>query len=493
MQNASDFARLSAIVTSSDDAILSSDFSGKIVTWNNGAAHIFGFTSAELIGQHFSKIIPEQFVDAIISLMDEIKNGSPSKHFESFGRRKDGGDFPVSITMSPIRNVEFQVVGISIIARDISERRKNEYYMSLLASIINSSDDAIVSKNLDGVITSWNPGAEKIFGYAAEEAIGRNISLIIPVSKLDEEASIIKKISRGEKIDHIETIRKCKDGSEINVSVTISPVEDRDGKIIGASKIARDISQRIEREKQKALFTSKLEELNNFKDDFMMMASHELKTPITVIKASLQVLQDSLTKDSGDIMLVDKSLDHVDRLSRLVSELLDVSKIQNGKLDLDIQVFDLTLLLKEILNDLHPVSSNHQVILGQPDALIEIRADRQRIKQVLENIISNAIKFSPQGSIVHIETAVKETGVIVKVKDDGIGIAPEHIDKIFSRFFRVGGIASTFSGTGVGLYISAEILRHHGGKMWVESELNKGSAFYIEIPTLLSANLSNTG
>ena len=213
----------------------------------------------------------------------------------------------------------------------------------MLASIINSSDDAIISKDLNGKITSWNEGAEKLFGFSSEEALGQNISIIIPGSKLQEEADIIAKIKLGKKIDHIETIRRKKDGQQIDVSVTISPVKDNNNIIIGASKIARDITQKKEFEKGKQLVIKKLQQVNDFKDDFMMMASHELKTPITVIKTGLQILSEHIEGGGTDVNLVNRCLKQADKLSNLISELLDVSKIQNGKLDLHITSFDFTI------------------------------------------------------------------------------------------------------------------------------------------------------
>jgi PAS domain S-box-containing protein len=482
MNSTSDFARLSAIVTSSDDAIISKDFDGIIKTWNNAATNLFGFTAGEAIGKHISIIIPDEFLEEEKNFIAEIKRGSHIKHYEAIRKRNDGSTFPASITVSPIKDAETNVVGISIIARDITERKLNEHNESLLASIISSSDDAIVSKNLQGIITSWNYGAQKIFGYTAAEAVGRNISIIIPESKRDEEADIISKIARGEKIDHIETIRKTKAGKEINMSVTISPIKDGNNNIIGASKIARDITQKKEIEKQKQVFIKKLQRLNEYKDDFMMMASHELKTPITIIKANLQILHELVTKGVADITFVNKSLHQVEKLSNLISELMDVSKIQNGKLDLHISLFNLFGLLKEIVAEMQQITSDHKIVLNKSEQSLEIKADRERIKQVLVNMLGNAIKYSPGGEEINIETSVKENGVIVKVKDNGIGIPAEDIDKVFTRFYRAGGVASTFSGAGIGLYISSEIIRHHGGKMWVESEPDKGSVFYFEIP-----------
>ena len=489
MSNLSEFARLSAIVTSSDDAIISKDFDGIIKTWNNAAKTIFGFAPREAIGRHISIIIPEEFRGEEKNHIAEIKKGSRVKNYETIRQRKDNTTFPASITMSPITDAETNIIGASIIVRDLTEQRLIEHNESLLASIINSSDDAIVSKNTKGIITSWNRGAQQIFGFSEEEAVGKHISIIIPEFKHEEETEIIAKILRGEKIDHIETIRKTKDGKEINVSVTISPIRDRNNKITGASKIARDITQKKEIEKQRQLYIKKLQKLNDYKDDFMMMASHELKTPLTIIKANLQVLHESVKNGVPDISFVNKALVNVDKLSNLISELTDVSKIQNGKLDLHITSFNLTLLLEEIIADMQNISSNHKIILNHPDKLLEIKADRERIRQVLVNMLGNAIKYSPGGEEIYMETSVKENGVIVKVKDNGIGIPAEDIDKIFTRFYRAGGIASTFSGTGIGLYISSEIIKHHGGKMWVESQVDKGSVFYIEIPRQISNTL----
>ncbi|MEO6638389.1 MAG: PAS domain S-box protein, partial [Ginsengibacter sp.] len=352
MNDMTDFARLSAIVNSSNDAIISKDFDGIIKTWNHAATTIFGYTAEEAIGNHIYMIVPPEFEEEEKRYIREIRNSFHVKSYETVRKRKDGSTFAASVTVSPIRNAETQVTGISIIARDITEQKRSEENNARLASIIESSDDAIVSKNLSGIITSWNIGAEKVFGFSAEETIGKSITIIIPDNKLEEEAGIIAKITNGEKVDHIETIRKTKDGREINVSVTVSPVKDNNGKIIGASKIARDITQKVELEKERQLYTQKLQQLNDYKDDFMMMASHELRTPVTIVKASLQVIYEMVSEGKVDIRLVKKCLGSVDKLSALILELLNVTKIQSGKLDLDITTFNLTRLLEEIVADM---------------------------------------------------------------------------------------------------------------------------------------------
>ena len=183
------------------------------------------------------------------------------------------------------------VNGITQFVKDITEQKVADEKKATLASIVNSSDDAIISKTLDGIITSWNRSATKMFGFTEKEAIGKHISLIIPEDRISEETLIISNIRKGKKIDHFETIRAAKDGTKRYISLTVSPLKDSKGKIIGASKIARDISIRMDAEKQRDLYTQRIKELSDYKDEFMVMASHELKTPLTVIMANLQLLE----------------------------------------------------------------------------------------------------------------------------------------------------------------------------------------------------------
>src|SRR5690606_7442793 len=212
---------------------------------------------------------------------------------------KDGTFSHISLTVSPITNKQDIIIGASKIARDISYRIKSEEKQATLAAIINSSEDAIIGKSLEGIITSWNYAAARLFGYTEQEVIGKHISLIIPKDRMNEETMIMENITNGNKIDHFETVRIAKDGSEINISVTISPIKNAIGQIVGASKSARDISLRIQTEKTQKLYTERLQELNKYKDEFMVMASHELKTPLTVILANLQLLQLMLENDTN--------------------------------------------------------------------------------------------------------------------------------------------------------------------------------------------------
>ena len=320
-----------------------------------------------------------------------------------------------------------------------------------------------------------------MFGYTEKEAIGKHISLIIPKDRLDEETRIIGAIRRGEKIDHFETVRVAKDGTNRHLSITVSPIKNTRGKIIGASKVARDISLRIEAERQQALYTERLQELNKYKDEFMVMASHELKTPLTVIMANLQLLQE-LMKDDQNAIFIEKAVRQVDKLSELVGNLLDVSKIQAGKLALNRTNFDLDELLDEVRNNLQHTTKSHKIIYNSRGAKLMVYADRGKIEQVLINIISNAIKYSRLPGDIILDASIKKRTITVNVADKGIGIPKKDIENIFQRFFRVSGSASSFSGSGVGLFISSEIIKSHGGKIWAESKLGKGSVFHFSLP-----------
>ncbi len=474
-------ALLASIIDSSDDAIISKNLDGVITSWNKGAQLIFGYKASEAIGKHISLIIPETRMDEEAMIIKKIKKGELLNHIETIRKTKDGIEKNVSISISPIKNFQGQIIGASKIARDISEKVVEESKQALLASIISSSDDAIVSKTLNGVITSWNKGAETIFGYTAEEAVGKHISLIIPEDRLDEETMIINKIRSGEKINHIETIRRAKDGTQKYVSITVSPVRNLQGKVIGASKIARDISERKEIERQKKLYIKQLKELNDYKDEFMTMASHELKTPLTVIKSNLQVL-DMIVKEPAEKDFLNKAFQHLDKLSNLISDLLDVSKMQSGVLDLNITSFNIIALFKEVMEHLQLTSAQHLFVLETENESIMLEADKARLEQVIVNLLTNAIKYSPHGNKIEVRLSASCDQFIAAVTDFGIGIAAEHFEKVFTRFFRVQGIASTFSGSGIGLYISQQIIVRHGGKIWVESQIGQGTTFYFSLP-----------
>jgi len=363
----------------------------------------------------------------------------------------------------------------------VTAKKDLELKQSILSAIVNSSDDAIISKTLDGTITSWNPAATKMFGYEEAETIGKNISIIIPPDRLEEETLIIENIRNGKKIDHFETVRIAKDGSKKNISLTVSPLKNNRGKIVGASKIARDISLKIENQKQLQLYTERLQELIKYKDEFMTMASHELRTPLTVILANLQILQ-LMMQDDPRIKFINKTLNQVLKLSGLITQLLNVSEIQSGRLELNLSVFNINKLIKDVIENVQQTTNSHRLIYKTVINKIFINGDREKIEQVIVNLLGNAIKYMPSGGDNIVKLQEKKADLLVSIEDKGVGIPKNDLENIFQRFYRVSGTPSSFSGSGIGLYISSEIIKMHHGKIWAESNMESGSVFYFSIP-----------
>ncbi len=354
-----------------------------------------------------------------------------------------------------------------------------EKKQAMLAAIIDSSEDAIISKTLTGRITSWNKAAEKLFGYTEQEVIGKHISILLPEERLKEEDLIISRIMAGDTVDHFPTVRKTKDGKEIDISLTISPIRDRQNNIIGASKIARDISKQKETEQALKDTNLELQKLNIYKDQFIGLASHELKTPLTTIQAYFSLIE-RYPERSGEFTV--KGQRQLTRLTNLINDLLDVSKIQTGKLAIQRAPCSLLGMIHNTIEAVQSSSRSHTIVPELPDVDTIINIDELRIEQVLINLLTNAIKYSPRADTVIIRAHTTPADVIISVHDKGHGLTKTDIGKIFTRFYRVNNPDSVASGLGIGLHISQHIVAQHGGKIWVESEPGKGSVFYFSIP-----------
>ena len=352
----------------------------------------------------------------------------------------------------------------------VDELRQADERSAKLAAIVESSDDAIIGKNLDGIVTSWNRGARQIFGYTEEEILGQSILKLIPEDLQHEEPIILQQLRNGQKIDHYETIRRTADGRLINVSLTISPIRDSEGRVTGVSKIARDITEQKRNEERK--------------NDFIGMASHELKTPLTSLTALVQVLQKKL-KDTND-PFIPQALDKVNlqtkKMSSLINGFLNISRLESGKLEMLKEPFDLSELISEQLDEIKLTVNSHTFTFD-PATPVTVEADREKIGSVISNLLSNAVKYSPRGKLVNISCTLQNDEAQVSVADEGMGIRPQDLPRIFDRYYRSDSEHTRhISGFGVGLYLSAEIIRRHEGRIWVESEKGKGSTFYFALP-----------
>jgi PAS domain S-box-containing protein len=360
---------------------------------------------------------------------------------------------------------------------------------ALLSAIVDSSNDAIVSKTLNGIVTSWNRTAEELFGYTAAEMIGQSITVIIPPELRAEEDYVLGCIRRGEKVEHFETIRRAKDGRRLNISLTISPVRDSRGVIIGASKIARDITEkkRLEREREELLArmrdtSQQLAKAVAARDELIAIAAHELRNPLNVFTLTMQLLYRLSGTPAGFKQargLIDKTRRQLGRMSTLVDRLLDVTRVRAGTFELYREKFDLGGLLREVVGRF--MSEDPAALIElELDAEIECEWDRIRIDQALTNLLSNAVKFGMQRPIVVTARALGEE-VAIRVRDQGPGISSEDQQRIFNRFERLAKPAG-YGGLGLGLWITQQIVQAHGGTVVIESELGKGATFVMNLP-----------
>lgn len=464
-------SQLAAIVESSHDAIISRDLQGKILTWNNGAEKLFGYTSDEVIGKHITLTIPPHLQEEVVSEKTLTNLKKEKLTFDTVRKKKDGSHIAVSVTVSPLKNNKGKITGVSIIARDITTRKKMDETLSEMAAIVASSDDAIIRRTFDGIITHWNQGAMNLYGYTAREAIGKHISMLVPKEKTPDIDHIHQQLAKGEHIKHFETVRVRKDKTLIDVSISLSPVVDATGKVIAISTIGRDITER--------------KTIERYKDEFLGIASHELKTPVTSIKAYTQLLHKRFIQgeDGGSAELVRKMDQQLTKLNDLISDLLDVTKIERGKIQFGNAYFDINELIHEISEEMQRTTETH-TFKKELTKTKTIFGDRNRVGQVIANLLSNAVKYSPKAKEVLIKSFEERNIITVCVTDHGVGIPKEKKDFVFDRFYRVRGAKEdTFPGLGLGLYISKQIIERQGGKIWVEKSSKYGTTFCFTLPT----------
>jgi len=357
----------------------------------------------------------------------------------------------------------------------IDVRRLGSWAPEYLAAIVDSTDDAVIGKTLDGTIISWNKGAERIYGYAANEVIGRPISILIPLDRANELPAILARIARGERIDHYLTKRTRKDGRVIDVSVTISPVEDETGKIIGASAIARDVTAQEQATKDAI----------RIREEFISVAAHELRTPLTTMFARLQLVERRLGRKELDPAVAQRDLRLVrqaaDRLKALIDRLLDASRIRSGQLQVEREATDVAAMIQSVALMLAE-TSGRQITLRASDSLENYQAavDGMRIEEVVVNLIDNAVKYSPPDTAIDVELASTPDAIQIAVRDRGPGIRTEERERIFEPFHRLSTTAGP--GIGLGLHIAKEIVELHGGTLTVEDPVDGGSRFVVTVP-----------
>jgi PAS domain S-box-containing protein len=467
--------RFRSIVTSIHDALIIMDASGRVLNWNNGAERIFGWSETEMLDQPLTCIIPEKYrkqhTEGIKRYQKTREARIIGKAVELEGMKRDGTIFPIELSIGV-----WQIDGTPFYAgviRDITARKHAEKLLNELAAIVEHSEDAIIGLSLDGIIQSWNKGAEKLYGYTKEEVLDRPVLSILPDNLQQEELDIMEQVRQGHSIMHYETTRVQKNGRTIGVSLTVSPVRNMTGAIVGISKIARDITD----QKKK---TEEILQLNAELDAFTYSVSHDLRAPVRSLSGYAQILlEDSGEKlDAEGVRVAQIIMRNAKRMGMLIDDLLNFSKL--GRKKLQVTRVDMKPIVSQVIHDL---------LEGQPHEFIHTLdlapapADRALITQVWTNLISNAVKYSGKNTTPKIEIGSFDEPfqTCYYVRDNGVGFDMRYYDKLFGVFQRLHKMGD-FEGTGVGLALVRKIVERHEGRVWAEGELNKGATFYFSLP-----------
>lgn len=610
---------LRVTLSSIGDAVITTDNEGRITFLNPVAESLTGWTQDaangkpletvfKIVNQDTRKTVESPTVRA---LRDGVIVGLAN---HTLLISKDGTERPIDDSAAPIRNERNEVAGVVLVFRDITERYRQEQAVRFLASIVESTDDAIISKSLDGMIQSWNAAAERLFGYTAEQAVGRHISFLIPADRISEEDRIIARLRAGERVDHFETVRLRSDGQPIHVSLTLSPIRDESGRVIGASKIVRDITDRKRAEaavslsevRYRRLFetakdgilildfnTGRVTEANPFmcellcysrdeflgkelweiglfsdrsaseaavrelqeksyiryedlpletkrgkrveveivanaykedhkpviqcnirditervrmerkvkeqaealadlhrrKDEFLAMLSHELRNPLAPISNAVQLLR--LQGDGDRLQHSARSIieRQVGQMKHLIDDLLEVSRITTGRVQLHQERIAVAGVVEQAVETARPLveQHRHELTVTVPPQPIMLYADAARLEQVVVNLLTNAAKYTNDGG--HIWLSVQQEGdeAVLRVRDTGVGIAPELLPRIFDLFTQAErSLARSEGGLGIGLSLVHRLVELHRGRVEAHSSLGRGSEFVVRLPVVLT-------
>ena len=451
--------------------------------WSDEIYRIFGRTSQEFSADYdvFLRNVHPDDREYVNNAVIEALNGKKSYDIDYRVILDDGKERIVhekgEVTFNE-NNTPVRMLGT---VQDITARKNAEVKIQRLANIVESSNDAIITISIDGIITSWNKGAEQIYGYSSKEIIGKDVSIPAPEHLKNETKTLIEKVKLGEKIQHYVTSRLRKDCKLIYVSIALSPVFDASGELVAISAIVRDIT---ELKKADEILKFKLEELarsNKELEQFAYVSSHDLQEPLWVITGYLQLLQRRYQGNLDD--KADKyihfAVDGAFRMQNLINDILEFSRVTT--ITREPGPTNCEFILNQVLFNLKSFIKENKAIISH-GSLPEVMIDSTQLVQIFQNLIINGIKFhSEVAPKIHIAAEKKTNEWVFSVQDNGIGIDPQYSEKIFEIFKRL-HTREKYPGTGIGLAICKKIIERHCGRIWVESELGKGSTFYFTLP-----------
>ncbi len=456
------------------EAVVVVDHEWRVLYANREVERRHGMTAEALVGKSFWEKWPDaQGTEAQEQLRHAMKAGVAAE-FEQ--QRGEGEGVWLDVHAFPCE------AGLALHFRDITDRKNAEAARGPLAAIIESSNDAIIGKDLNGTIRSWNRGAERIFGYKAEEIIGQHISTLAVPERPDEIPNIMERLRRGERVDHYRTKRRTKDGRIIALSLTVSPIKDSSGIVIGASKVARDISESERTQEALRAANEALNRANADLEQFSYAAAHDLQEPLRMVTIYSQMLKKRYAGrlDEQADEFIKYCVEGARRMEMLVRDLLAYTRATS--------LYDEPRPLVNLNEVVAEAVGNLQMALAESGASVvyeglpEVSAHAALMQQLLQNLLSNAIKYrSKEAPVVTVAANRRESEWLVSVSDNGIGIAPQYREQIFGLFKRL-HTANEYPGTGLGLAICQRIVERYGGKIWVESEHGQGSTFFFTLP-----------
>jgi PAS domain S-box-containing protein len=491
-------------LSSIGDAVIATDRNGHITFMNSVAEQLTGWEMTDAIGVPLEKAfkIVNEFTrkpveNPVTKVLQEGKIVGLANHTVLIA--KDGTERPIDDSGAPIRGSAADLRGVVLVFRDVTERRDAELAALRLAAIVQNSDDAIISKNLDGTIITWNEGAQRTFGYSAEEIVGKSIKTLIPPELQKEEDEILARVRRGERVYHLETIRVTKDGRKIPISLTSSPIRNHEGHIIGASKIARDIS---ERKRAEQAVTEANEKLKSYAADleeqvrertrtlektivelesFSYSLSHDMRAPVRAVESFSEIV----LRDYGEKIgpqgcdLLKRAIGAAQRMDQLILDLLALTRV--ARTPIRLEPVDVETLIHRIIQErMEFQPPQAEIKIETP--LARVRGNEASLTQCLTNFLDNAVKFVAQDTVprVYIHSQRNGHGVRLWIEDSGIGIRADEKERLFQMFQRIHSDA--YPGTGIGLAIVRKAVERMGGETGVESEPGKGSRFWLQLP-----------